>query len=153
MNTLYNFATGPWRGWRLWCASAASSGGCGLTPWLARMRDGRPWPISGPSILSFPFFAGRCPTPPAAGRANPRLTLASFILHLGLFVSILFYSGHNVMWDYNFGFSLPSLPDLVVSILVFAAILACIFLGVRRLYISAASHVVTRRPTGSAWCW
>ena len=145
MNTLYNFATGP----LAWLAFVVCIGGIIWRLWsyalLARMRDGSALAYIRPKYSLISFFRWTVPYATCGWRANPRLTLASFILHLGLFVSILFYSGHNVMWDYNFGFSLPSLPDLVVSILVFAAILACIFLGVRRLYISAASHVVARR--------
>ena len=41
---------------------------------------------------------------------NPLLTVANFVLHIGI-LAVLFYSAHNVMWDCNLGFSLPSLPD------------------------------------------
>ena len=41
-------------------------------------------------------------------RENPLLTVANFVLHIGILLAVLFYSAHSVMWDYNFSF--PFLP-------------------------------------------
>ena len=62
-------------------------------------------------------------------RENPLLTVANFVLHIGILLAVLFYSAHNVMWDYNFGFSLPSLPDGFMDAVTLATILACLVLG------------------------
>ena len=32
-------------------------------------------------------------------RENPLLTVANFVLHIGILLAVLFYSAHNVMWD------------------------------------------------------
>ena len=59
----------------------------------------------------------------------------------GILLAVLFYSAHNVMWDYNFGFSLPSLPDGFMDAVTLATILACLVLGWRRLAVPASSYV------------
>ncbi|MFQ8735469.1 MAG: nitrate reductase [Bilophila wadsworthia] len=74
-------------------------------------------------------------------RENPLLTVANFVLHIGILLAVLFYSAHNVMWDYNFGFSLPSLPDGFMDAVTLATILACLVLGWRRLAVPASSYV------------
>ena len=67
--------------------------------------------------------------------------VVGILLHIGILLAVLFYSAHNVMWDYNFGFSLPSLPDGFMDAVTLATILACLVLGWRRLAVPASSYV------------
>ena len=67
--------------------------------------------------------------------------IVGLLLHIGILLAVLFYSAHNVMWDYNFGFSLPSLPDGFMDAVTLATILACLVLGWRRLAVPASSYV------------
>ena len=121
MNALYNFAVGP----LAWIAFTVCIGGMIWRLWslgrLARQRDA--------SALAY---------------MNWKDSLTSIIrwtLHIGILLAVLFYSAHNVMWDYNFGFSLPSLPDGFMDAVTLATILACLVLGWRRLAVPASSYV------------
>ena len=120
MNALYNFAVGP----LAWIAFTVCIGGMIWRLWslgrLARQRDA--------SALAYMNW-------------KDLLTVANFVLHIGILLAVLFYSAHNVMWDYNFGFSLPSLPDGFMDAVTLATILACLVLGWRRLAVPASSYV------------
>ena len=111
MNALYNFAVGP----LAWIAFTVFIGGTIWRLWslwrLARQRDASAlaymnWKDSLTSILRWSLPFSTC-----GWRENPLLTVASSVLHIGILLSVLFYSAHNVMWDYNFGISLASLRD------------------------------------------
>ena len=116
--------------WRLWSLGR-----------LARQRDASAlaymnWKDSLTSIIRWTLPFSTC-----GWRENPLLTVANFVLHIGILLAVLFYSAHNVMWDYNFGFSLPSLPDGFMDAVTLATILACLVLGWRRLAVPASSYV------------
>ena len=141
MNTLYNFAVGP----LAWAAFLICIGGIVWRLWslgrLARQRDVSAiaymnWKNSLTSLLRWAIPFSTC-----GWRENPLLTAATFVLHIGFLLALLFYSGHNVMWDYSFGVSFPSLPDPVMDGIVLLTILACLVLGWRRLAVPAASRV------------
>ena len=144
MNAFYNFAVGP----LAWIAFSVCIGGTIWRLWslgrLARQRDGSAlaymnWKDGLTSILRWSLPFSTC-----GWRENPLLTVASFTLHLGVILTVLFYSAHNVMWDYNFGFSLFSLPDGVMDAVTLATILACLVLAWRRLAVPASSSVTRR---------
>ena len=141
MNALYNFAVGP----LAWIAFTVCIGGMIWRLWslgrLARQRDASAlaymnWKDSLTSIIRWTLPFSTC-----GWRENPLLTVANFVLHIGILLAVLFYSAHNVMWDYNFGFSLPSLPDGFMDTVTLATILACLVLGWRRLAVPASSYV------------
>ena len=141
MNALYNFAVGP----LAWIAFTVCIGGMIWRLWslgrLARQRDASAlaymnWKDSLTSIIRWTLPFSTC-----GWRENPLLTVANFVLHIGILLAVLFYSAHNVMWDYNFGFSLPSLPDGFMDAVTLATILACLVLGWRRLAVPASSYV------------
>ncbi len=141
MNALYNFAVGP----LAWIAFTVCIGGIIWRLWslgrLARQRDASAlaymnWKDSLTSIIRWTLPFSTC-----GWRENPLLTAANFVLHIGILLAVLFYSAHNVMWDYNFGFSFPSLPDGVMDAVTLATILACLVLGWRRLAVPASSQV------------
>ncbi|MEG2139454.1 MAG: nitrate reductase [Bilophila sp.] len=144
MNVFYNFAVGP----LAWLAWGIFIGGMVWRLWslarLAQAKDASSLAYFDLKCGLISFFHWAMPFGSLGWRSNPLLTVATFVLHLGLLCTALFYSAHNVMWDYNFGFSLPSLPDGVADAITICAILACLVLGWRRLAVPAASQVTRR---------
>lgn len=141
MNALYNFAVGP----LAWVAWLVFIGGTIWRLWslakLAKARDASSLACMNWKDGLISFLRWITPFATLGWRENPLLTIASFVLHVGIVLAVLFYSAHNVMWDYNFGFSLPSLPDGVMDVVTLASILACLILAWRRIAVSASSHV------------
>ena len=133
MNTLYNFAVGPlawaawgicllgmmWRLWSLWR--------------LARRRDASSVAYMTWSCALKSLFKWAMPFGTLGWRTNPLLTVSTFTLHLALLLAALFASAHNVMWDYNFGFSMVSLPDGIMDVVSVLALAACGVLAWRRI--------------------
>jgi len=80
-------------------------------------------------------------------KSDPLMTVATFVFHIGFLLVAVFLGAHTVLWDTNFGISIPALPDQVGDIISFAVIAACGFFAYRRL---ALPHVkgVTR---GKDW--
>ena len=140
MNALYNFAVGP----LAWIAFTVFIGGTIWRLWslwrLARQRDASAlaymnWKDSLTSILRWSLPFSTC-----GWRENPLLTVASFVLHIGILLSVLFYRP-TTSCGTTIRFSLPSLPDGFMDAVTLAAILACLVLGWRRLAVPASSHV------------
>jgi nitrate reductase gamma subunit len=80
-------------------------------------------------------------------KADPLMTVATFVFHIGFLLVAVFLGAHVVLWDTNFGISFPSLPDQIGDIISFAVIAACGVFAYRRI---ALPHVkgVTR---GKDW--
>jgi nitrate reductase gamma subunit len=76
-------------------------------------------------------------------RANPGLTVATFLFHVSLLCLFLFTPGHAVMWDYNFGLGIWSLSETLADALTIAAILCCAYFFYRRIQIPAVRYVTT----------
>ena len=117
MNALYNFAVGP----LAWIAFTVCIGGMIWRLWslgrLARQRDASAlaymnWKDSLTSIIRWTLPFSTC-----GWRENPLLTVANFVLHIGI------------------------LPDGFMDAVTLATILACLVLGWRRLAVPASSYV------------
>lgn len=65
-------------------------------------------------------------------RQRPVVTLVSFAFHAGLLLSPLFLLAHVILMQRALGVSLPAWPDTVGTVLVWAAVLGGLALGVRR---------------------
>lgn len=66
-------------------------------------------------------------------RAQPFMAAAFFLLHCGAVLVPLFLVGHNVILHEKFGFSLPSLPQIVTDILAVMGIAGLLMLILRRI--------------------
>lgn len=141
MQALYNFAVGPW----LWVTLAVFLAG---SAWrivsmiaLARKKDMNAvaYMDAGYSLRSI----GRWLTPFATlgWRANPAMTAVTFIFHFAILFLVLFAPGHAVMWDYNFGLALWSLPENVSDVMTVTVMLCCLFFAWRRIQLPIVRFV------------
>jgi nitrate reductase gamma subunit len=71
------------------------------------------------------------------------IVVAGYVFHIGLFISILFFAPHIVLFEAAFGFSWYSLPNAVID---FATIMA--ILGLIALLINRLTNPVLRLLTG-----
>lgn len=141
MQAVYNFAVGP----LLWVTLAVFLVGSAWRIFsmiaLARKKDMNAvaYMDAGHSLRSI----GRWLTPFATlgWRANPAMTVATFIFHFAILFLVLFASGHAVMWDYNFGLALWSLPENVSDVMTVTVILCCLFFAWRRIQLPAVRFV------------
>ena len=99
MNALYNFAVGP----LAWIAFTVCIGGMIWRLWslgrLARQRDASAlaymnWKDSLTSIIRWTLPFSTC-----GWRENPLLTVANFVLHIGILLAVLFYSSAGADWQ------------------------------------------------------
>ncbi|QGY38699.1 nitrate reductase [Pseudodesulfovibrio cashew] len=114
---------------------------------LAKAKDG-----SSLAYMSLPFglrsiLNWMIPFNTMGWKGDPLMTVATFVFHIGFLVVAVFLGAHVVLWDTNFGISIPSLPDVAGDIVSFAVIAACAIFAYRRI---ALPHVkgVTR---GKDW--
>jgi nitrate reductase gamma subunit len=84
-------------------------------------------------------------------RTRPFLTATTFVFHLCLLLVAVFVSAHAVIWDYAFGFSLPSLPADVADGMTLAVVGACLFFALRRVLMPEVRYV-TRTGDWVALC-
>lgn len=147
MNAFYNFVTGP----LAWAAFAVFIGGSAYRLWsmiqLAKQKE-----ASFISYMSLPhalrsIFRWLIPYGTLGWRENPALTLVTFLFHLCLFVLVIFTPAHEVLWDYAFGISFPSLPEGVSDLLTLAVIGAGCFFLHRRLTNAQVRYITT----GADW--
>jgi nitrate reductase gamma subunit len=145
MNTLYNFATGP----LAWAAFVIFIGGSAYRIWsmikLARQKE-----AAFISYMSLPhamrsIFRWLTPFGTLGWKENPAITVATFLFHICLFALAIFTAGHEVLWDYAFGISFPSLPQGVSDVLTLIVIGACIYFAYRRLTNAQVSFVTTSK--------
>ena len=66
-------------------------------------------------------------------RNNPWFTFWVFVLHIGILVTPVFLQGHNILLNERWGFSLPTIPDVVADVLTVGVILAGFLLILRRI--------------------
>lgn len=66
-------------------------------------------------------------------RAQPFFTICVFVFHLGVILVPFFLIGHNVILRKNFGFSFPSMPQPLADVLTVAAVIAAVFIVLRRI--------------------
>lgn len=143
MQTLYNIATGP----LLWVTFAVFIIG---SVWriVSMIRTARKKDIGAISYMSVGYSfrsIGRwlIPFGTLGWKANPGLTTATFIFHISLLLLVLFAPGHAIMWDYNFGLGIWSMPEALADVLTVAAVCCCLYFLYRRLAVPAVRFVTT----------
>lgn len=76
-------------------------------------------------------------------RAQPFVTVAFFMLHVGAVLVPLFLPGHNVILKEAVGFSLPSMPQPLADALTVTAILGLTLLVLRRIALPEVRIITT----------
>lgn len=143
MQTMYNLAIGPFA----WAAFAILIAGSvwriGSMIKIAREKE--------MSVVAYMSAGYSCrsichwliPFGTCGWKANPALTVATFIFHISLLLLLIFAPGHTVMWDYAFGIKIWSLPELASDSLTIAAAACCLYFLYRRLAVPAVRYVST----------
>lgn len=143
MNAAYEFVTGPlaWAAWGIFLVGSA---------WrlvsmyqLAKRKDApfltyMSWGFSLRSIFNWliPFNA-------LGWKANPVMTVATFVFHICLIVTPVFLVAHVMLWDQYFGISFPTIADNVADIMTLVVIGACLFFAGRRITQPEVRYITT----------
>ncbi len=77
-------------------------------------------------------------------RNAPFFTLSTFLFHLGVVFVPLFLAGHSVLLRDVFGFGLPAIPQGLANFLTILAVVAFVFLALRRLALPEIRLLTTR---------
>lgn len=143
MNAAYEFVTGPlaWAAWGIFLLGSA---------WrlfsmyqLAKRKDApyltyMSWHFSLRSIVNWliPFNA-------LGWKANPAMTVATFVFHICLVVTPIFLVAHVMLWDQYFGISFVTIPDNVADIMTLVVIGVCLFFAGRRITQPEVRYITT----------
>ena len=143
MQTLYTIATGPllWGVFAVFVIGSAWRVGSMIAQAKKKEMSSVAYMSAGYSFRS--IFRWLTPFATLGWKANPGMTVATFAFHLSLLLLVIFTPGHTVMWDYNFGVGLWSLPEGLADGLTVAAIACCLFFLYRRVAVSAVRYVTT----------
>ena len=143
MTSLYSFVTGPlaWIAFGIFIIGSVYRLVSMYS--LAKAKDGSSlaymsWFYGLRSILAW-----MVPFKSMGWKSDPLMTVTTFVFHIGFLLAAVFLSAHTVLWDTNFGISIPSLPTYAGDIVSFVVIAACAVFAYRRF---ALPHVkgVTR---------
>ena len=143
MQTLYTIATGPllWAVFAVFIAGSAWRVGSMISTARKKEMSSVAYMSAGYSLRS--ILRWLTPFATLGWRKNPGMTVATFLFHISLLLLLLFTPGHAVMWDYNFGLGIWSLPETTADALTIAAILCCAYFLYRRLMVPAVRYVTT----------
>lgn len=143
MQTLYNLATGPlvWAAFAIFLAGSAWRIGSMIATARKKEMAAYAYMSAGYSFRS--ILRWLTPFGTLGWKENPAMTVGTFVFHLSLLLLVLFVPGHAVMWDYNFGIGLWSLPEGLADGLTLAALLCCLFFAYRRIAVPAVRYVTT----------
>ena len=81
-------------------------------------------------------------------RVQPFYTVCFFLLHFGAVLVPLFLTGHTVIFENNFGFSLPALPQFPADALTVLALCGLILIALRRIALPEVRILTTRNDWG-----
>jgi len=133
MNSLYLFLTGP----GVWISFFVFFGGfigrLAFLYGLSLERDRVVYNHASPAWGLKSIGHWLLPWGSASMRLQPVFTAAFFLFHLTLLAVPLFFSGHNILWDEAFHWSLWSMPDGWADALTVVFLLSAAFLLARRL--------------------
>lgn len=144
MQTIYTLATGPllWTAFAIFFMGSVWRIGTMISKARKKEMSALAYMNAGYSIRS--ILRWLIPFGTLGWKTNPGMTAATFIFHISLLLLILFTPGHAVMWDYNFGIAVWSLPEHVADGLTAAAIASGLYFLYRRLM-----NPVVRYVTGA----
>ncbi len=76
-------------------------------------------------------------------RAKPGFTVLFFAFHIGLVITPIFLTAHNIILKERWGIALPTIPECVADILTVIVILAAIFILLRRIALPEVRIITT----------
>lgn len=143
MQTLYTLATGPllWLAFIVFIAGSVWRVGTMIATARSKEMSSLAYMKAGWSFRS--ILRWLTPFGTLGWKANPGMTVATFVFHVSLLFLVLFAPGHAVMWDYSFGIGVWSLPEVLADLLTVAAIACCVYFLYRRLMLPAVRYVTT----------
>ena len=77
-------------------------------------------------------------------RAQPFFAFCFFLFHIGAVLVPIFLIGHNIVLKEAFGFSFPTMPQLLADVLAVGVIIAAIFMTLRRVALAEVRILTTR---------
>ena len=146
---MYAFLTGP----MLWLSFAICILGCawraymyvkGLNWQLDRVAYGHKPDLAVKGALKS-IFHWLIPFASCSWRAKPVFAAAFFLLHIGLVIVPLFLYAHVMIVAERFGVSWPTMPDGLADILTILAVLAGVFILLRRFALGEVRIITTRQ--------
>jgi nitrate reductase gamma subunit len=66
-------------------------------------------------------------------RAKPGMTVLFFVFHIGLIITPIFLTAHNILLKERLGISWPTIPDAVADLLTIAVMVCVVFFVLRRI--------------------
>lgn len=66
-------------------------------------------------------------------RFYPGFTILVFVFHLGLIITPIFLLGHNLLLQERWGFSLPTLPEVLADVMTVWMLVAALLILLRRI--------------------
>ena len=139
---LYNFLRGP----MVWVAFIVLIVG-------SIYRIGMMWSLAQKEKVIFPFLNGGAaiksifhwltPFGSRSWRLKPYFTLFTFGFHTGLIFVPIFLYAHNLLFEESWGFSLPTLPEVVADVWSIIVIAGSLFFIGRRIFDPTARYVTT----------
>ena len=76
-------------------------------------------------------------------RAQPFFTICFFMFHIGAVLVPIFLIGHNVVLQETFGFSFPTMPQILADVLAVLTIVGAIFITLRRIALTEVRVLTT----------
>jgi nitrate reductase gamma subunit len=144
---MYAFLTGP----MLWLSFAICIVGCawrvvkyvkGLSWQLDRVPYGHYRDLAVKGALKS-IFHWLTPYASCSWRAKPVFATAFFLMHIGLVIVPLFLFAHVMLVSERFGISWPTLPAGLADLLTILAILAGVFIVLRRMGLPEVRIITT----------
>jgi len=144
---MYAFLTGP----MLWLSFAICIIGCawravkyvkGLSWQLDRVPYGRYRDLAIKGALKS-IFHWLTPFASCSWRAKPIFATAFFLMHIGLVIVPIFLFAHVMLVAERFGLSWPTLPAGIADLLTILAILAGVFILLRRMGLPEVRIITT----------
>ncbi|SDB37734.1 hypothetical protein SAMN05660653_01813 [Desulfonatronum thiosulfatophilum] len=143
MYDIYNFVTGPlvWIAFIIFVVGSIYRLASMYA--LAKKKDAvslayMDWKFSFRSIINWliPFNS-------LGWKANPALTVVTFIFHVLLLLTPILLSAHVILFSDSWGFSWWTISDNTANYMTMAIIAACIFFAVRRFYLRDVRFLTT----------
>ncbi len=134
---MYEFVTGP----LLWLSFAIFFIGCIVR--IVRYIKGLSWQMD--RVAYKPYFSfgmkgairsivfWLVPFATRSWRKNPVFTVLFFVFHIGLLLTPVFLSAHNIILNERWGFSLPTICEGAADFLTIAVMVAAVSLVLRRI--------------------
>lgn len=143
MNAFYDIVTGPvaWFAWGVFLLGSAYRLASMYS--LAKKKDSASLGIMSWKFSLRSIFNWLIPFNSLGWRADPLLTITTYVFHICLLLVPVFLSAHIMLWDMSFGFSYPALTDATADLLTLVVLAACAVFAWRRVSNKAVAFITT----------